>query len=192
MKRCNRIHGHCGRSTRLMLAALGAGLSLGLGGAGADEPSAGVLPVTGLAEHLAREAEDRGSRPPRWLGENWFYKKHVGLEYRRELKLGGHAFEARPPGPAGAQEEAGGSDGGDPILAGPNALGIGLAGLVPNRTQLSCAPAMRPAPRGRHLKLRLPGVTFLGSGDGPPGARFATLSRLGDGNPEKMEPGGWP
>jgi len=82
-----------------MLAARGAGLSLGLGGAGADEPSTGMIPMTGLAERLAPEAEGGGSRPPRWLGENWFYKKHVGLEYRRELKLGGHAFELGLQGP---------------------------------------------------------------------------------------------
>ena len=98
MKRRNRIHRHC-RSACLSLAVLGGGLTLGLRGAGADEPSAGMLPVTGLADFPSPEPEDARSRPPRWLGENWFYTKHVGLEYRRELKLGGHPFELGLQGP---------------------------------------------------------------------------------------------
>jgi hypothetical protein len=96
MKRPNRIHSPCGRVTRLALAAL-ASLSFGLGGAGADEPSAEMRPVAGLAERLP--PENGPSRPPRWLGENWFYRKHVGLEYRRELKLGDHAVELGLQGP---------------------------------------------------------------------------------------------
>jgi hypothetical protein len=98
MKRRNRIHGDC-RSAWLSLAVLGAGLSLGLRDAGGTEPTAGMLPFTGLAERLAPEPEDAQSGPPRWLGENWFYKKHVGFEYRRDLKLGGHAFELGLQGP---------------------------------------------------------------------------------------------
>jgi hypothetical protein len=86
MERSNRIHSRCGRRTRLALAVLGAGLSLGLGGAGASEPER--LPP-----------EEAQSRPPRWLGENWFYTKHVGLEYRRELKLGDLAIELGLQGP---------------------------------------------------------------------------------------------
>jgi len=99
MKRRNRIHGHRGRGARLALAAVGASLSVGLHDAGAAEPSAGMLPVTGSAHPLSPEPEDARSSPPRWLGENWFYKKHVGLEYRRELKLGGHPFELGLQGP---------------------------------------------------------------------------------------------
>jgi hypothetical protein len=97
MKRPNRIHSRCGGGIRLGVAAFGAGLSLGLGGAGADEPSAGMLPMDGLAEPLAPENGHSG--PPGWLGENWFYRKHVGLEYRRELKLGDHAVELGLQGP---------------------------------------------------------------------------------------------
>ena len=99
MKHCHRIHRRCGRGARITLAALGAGLSLGPGAAGGVEPSAEMLPVIGLAERLAPGAEDGASRPPRWLGENWFYRKHVGLEYRRELKLGGHPIELGFQGP---------------------------------------------------------------------------------------------
>jgi hypothetical protein len=97
MKHCNRIRSRCGRGSRITLAALGAGFSLGLGGAGADEPSAATLPLPGLADRLS--PGDAPSRPPRWLGENWFYKKHVGLEYRRGLKLGGHPIELGLQGP---------------------------------------------------------------------------------------------
>jgi hypothetical protein len=98
MKRPNRIDCRCGRGTRLALAALGAGLSLGVGGgAGADEPSAGMLPVVGFAERLP--PANAQSRPPRWLGENWFYRKQVGLEYRWELKLGDRAVEFGLQGP---------------------------------------------------------------------------------------------
>jgi hypothetical protein len=99
MKPCKRIHDHCGRGARLALAAVGASLSVGLYDAGAAEPSAGMLPVTGLADYSSPEPEDARSRPPRWLGENWFYTKHVGLEYRRELRLGGHPFELGLQGP---------------------------------------------------------------------------------------------
>ena len=70
MKPCKRIHDHCGRGARLTLAAFGA--SFWLHGAGAAEPSAGMLPVTGLADYSSPEPEDARSRPPRWLGENWF------------------------------------------------------------------------------------------------------------------------
>jgi len=97
MKRPNRSHSRCGRGTRLALVALGAGLSLGLGSAGAGEPSAETLLVARLAERLP--PENAQLRPPRWLGENWFYRKHVGLEYRRELKLGDHAVEFGLQGP---------------------------------------------------------------------------------------------
>jgi hypothetical protein len=99
MQRRKRIHSHHGRSACLSLAALGAGFSVGLRDAGAAEPSAGMLPVTGLAGLDSPEPEDARSRPPSWLGENLFYKKHVGFEYRRELKLGGHPFELGLQGP---------------------------------------------------------------------------------------------
>jgi hypothetical protein len=97
MKRANRIHSRRGGSTRIALATLGASLSLGLGGAAADEPSAGMFPVAGVVDRLP--PENSQSRPPRWLGENWFYRKHVGLEYRRELKLGDRAVELGLQGP---------------------------------------------------------------------------------------------
>ena len=97
--RRRRIHGLCGRGACLSLAALGAGLSVGLRDAGAAEPRAGMLPVTGSTDLDSAEPEDARSTPPRWLGENLVYKKHVGFEYRRELKLGGHPFELGLQGP---------------------------------------------------------------------------------------------
>jgi len=100
VKRCNRIHSHCRRGASVSLAVFGAGLSLGLGGAGADELSAGTLSetVTGLADSLSPELEDARLRPPRWLGANLFYAKG-GLEYRRQLKLGDHPIELGFQGP---------------------------------------------------------------------------------------------
>ena len=104
MKRRNPIRGR-GRGARISLAVLGAGLSLGLGRAGADELSAGMLPVTGLADLLSPEPEDARARPPSWLGENLFLMKQVGLEYRRELKLGGHPFVIGLQGPFVAKKK---------------------------------------------------------------------------------------
>ena len=102
MKRRNRVHPHC-RGICLCLAVLGAGLSVGLRDARADQPKAEVtaemLPFTGLAERIPPAPEPARSRPARWLGANVFYKKHVGLEYRRELKLGGHPVELGFQGP---------------------------------------------------------------------------------------------
>jgi hypothetical protein len=88
-----------GRPEGRLALAFGASLSIGLHNASAAEPSAGMLPVTGLADYPSPDPEESRSRPPHWLGENWFYKKHVGLEYRRELKLGGHRFDLGLQGP---------------------------------------------------------------------------------------------
>jgi hypothetical protein len=67
-----------------------------------------MLPVTGLADRLLPEPYDTEARPPRWLGENWFYKKHAGLEYRRELKLGDSAFVLGLQGPLVAKKNRAG------------------------------------------------------------------------------------
>ena len=99
MKRGHRIRSHCVRGGRVTLAVFGAGLSLGLGGAGATEPSAGMLPVVGSIDDLSAEPEDARLRPPSWLGPNLFYAKG-GLEYRRVLKLGDHPIELGFQGPA--------------------------------------------------------------------------------------------
>ena len=98
MARRDRIHRHC-RGACLSLAVLGAGLSVGLGEAGAAQPTAEMLPFTGLAERIPPEPEPARSRPARWLGANLFYMKHVGFEYRGELTLGDHPVELGLPGP---------------------------------------------------------------------------------------------
>jgi hypothetical protein len=104
-----RIHIHC-RSARLSLAALGAGLSLALPDGSAAEQDTAMQPLTelidherlaatDLAERLSPEPEDRQSRPPSWMGENFFYQKGVGLEYRQELRMGDHPVELGLQGP---------------------------------------------------------------------------------------------
>jgi hypothetical protein len=98
MKRHNRIHRHF-RGACLSLAVLGVGLSGGLRDASATEPTAEMLPFTGLAERIPPEPEPARSRPARWLGGNVFYRKHVGFEYRRELKLGSYPVELGLQGP---------------------------------------------------------------------------------------------
>jgi hypothetical protein len=58
-----------------------------------------MLPFPGFADRVPPEPEDTRSQPPAWLGGNLFYRKHVGFEYRRELKLGSYPVELGIQGP---------------------------------------------------------------------------------------------
>lgn len=80
-----------------LLLALGTGLTLALPRASAAESDLEPVEPAWLQRLNAEEPAD--PRPPDWLGENVFYKKGVGLEYRHELKLGDRALELGFGGP---------------------------------------------------------------------------------------------
>jgi hypothetical protein len=76
-------------------ATLGVGLAIGLPADGSAEP---VEADAGPASYrLAPALSD--PRPPAWMGENVYYRKGTGLEYRRELKLGDSPIELGLQGP---------------------------------------------------------------------------------------------
>ena len=77
------------------LAALGVGLAIGLPADGAAEPAeTDTAPASyRLAPALSQP------RPPAWMGENVYYRKGTGLEYRRELKFGDTPVELGLQGP---------------------------------------------------------------------------------------------
>ena len=83
---------HPSRMSGQWLATLGIGLAIGLPAAAADSlAESGRSNPYGL--HPATQ------RPPAWLGENVHYRKGVGLEYRRDLKLGNKPIELGFQGP---------------------------------------------------------------------------------------------
>ena len=77
------------------LATLGMGLALGMpaAAAAADALAPGESPRSNPYGAPAAQ------RPPSWLGENVHYRKGVGLEYRRDLKLGNTPLELGFQGP---------------------------------------------------------------------------------------------
>lgn len=83
------------RASGSWLAALGLGLAVGLPISAAGDPVA-PRPQPAAQRWTQLDAEDR---PPAWLGENVSYKKGVGLEYSRELKLGARPVELGIGGP---------------------------------------------------------------------------------------------
>ena len=76
------------------LATLGMGLALGMPAAAATDA---------LAPGESTRSNPYGApamqRPPAWLGENVHYRKGVGLEYRRDLKIGHTPLELGFQGP---------------------------------------------------------------------------------------------
>jgi hypothetical protein len=83
------------RASGSWLATIGVGLAVGLPMSGAADPvEAQPLPRS------FRWLEPNSDRPPAWLGENVYYKKGSGLEYRlHEMKLGETPIEVGVQGP---------------------------------------------------------------------------------------------
>ena len=66
------------------LATLGVGLAVGLPIGGAADP----LDEQSQEPAYVRWLSPNADRPPDWMGENVYYKKGAGLEYRHEGKFG--------------------------------------------------------------------------------------------------------
>jgi len=77
------------------LAAIGAGLVIGLPVGGAAEPAD---EQTGPATYRLAPALARPELPA-WMGEGFTFRRGAGLEYRRELKLGEHPIQLGLHGP---------------------------------------------------------------------------------------------
>ena len=83
------------RASGSWLATLGVGIAVGLPMSGAAEPPEEIsMPAS--QRWMELDADDR---PPAWMGENVQYKKGVGLEYSRDLKLGETPVELGVGGP---------------------------------------------------------------------------------------------
>jgi hypothetical protein len=77
------------------LATLGMGLAIGVPAAAGADPL-----VPGESTRTNPYGVSRTTQqPPAWLGENVHYRKGVGLEYSRELKVRGKPFELGFQGP---------------------------------------------------------------------------------------------
>ena len=83
------------RASSSWLATLGVGLAVGLPISAAADPIESQ-PLPASQRWLNLDADDR---PPAWMGENVSYKKGVGLEYSRDLKLGERPVELGIGGP---------------------------------------------------------------------------------------------
>ena len=83
------------RASSSWLATLGMGIAVGLPIGGAAEPVE-EIPTPESQRWMKLEAQDR---PPAWMGENVSYKRGVGLEYSRDLKLGEKPVELGVGGP---------------------------------------------------------------------------------------------
>ena len=84
------------RASSSWLATLGVGLAIGLPiSAAADPGESRSMPASQRWMKLDIEED----RPPAWMGENVQYKKGVGLEYSRDLKLGAKPVEFGVGGP---------------------------------------------------------------------------------------------
>ena len=77
----------------LATATLGMGLAIGMPAA-ADSLAAGEP-----SRNNPYRIDPAKQHPPAWLGENVHYRKGVGLEYRRDLKLGNTPIELGFQGP---------------------------------------------------------------------------------------------
>ena len=84
------------RTSSSWLATLGVGLAVGLPISAAADPGESA-PMPASQRWMTLDAED--DRPPAWMGENVSYKKGVGLEYRRDLKLGAKPLQVGVGGP---------------------------------------------------------------------------------------------
>ena len=83
------------RTSGSWLATLGVGLAVGMPiPATADPVESQPQPVA--ERWMKLDADDR---PPAWMGENVSYKKGVGFEYSRDLKLGAKPVELGIGGP---------------------------------------------------------------------------------------------
>jgi hypothetical protein len=85
------------RASGSWLATLGVGLAIGL-------PASTEAAPLEDSETRARPASTRwldpnAERPPTWMGENVYYKKGTGLEYRQETKFGESPIEIGVQGP---------------------------------------------------------------------------------------------
>ena|SRR5262245_32985414 len=86
---------HLSRASSSWLATLGVGLAIGLPiGAAADSTDTEASPRPG-----ARWFDSNAKQPPDWMGENVYYKKGAGLEYRQEAKFRGSPIEIGVQGP---------------------------------------------------------------------------------------------
>jgi hypothetical protein len=83
------------RVSRSWLATIGIGLAIGIPAAAAGD-SLVSEETTRTNPYGIRPAMER---PPAWLGENVHYRKGVGLEYSRELKIGDKPIELGFQGP---------------------------------------------------------------------------------------------
>ena len=82
------------RASGSWLATLGVGLAVGLPMSGAADPLE-ETPRPAYVRWLSPDSD----RPPEWMGENVFYKKGAGLEYRQETKFGAKLVEVGVQGP---------------------------------------------------------------------------------------------
>ncbi len=83
------------RASGSWLATLGVGLAVGLPMSSSADPIE-PRPLPATYRWLNPNSEER---PPEWLGENVYYRKGVGLEYRREMKVGQTPIELGLQGP---------------------------------------------------------------------------------------------
>src|SRR5262245_53271559 len=85
------------RASGSWLAMLGIGLAVGLpvssaaDSADADEPA--------RSSWAARWLDHDAEKAPQWMGENMYFKKGTGLEYRHDAKLGQNSIEVGVQGP---------------------------------------------------------------------------------------------
>jgi hypothetical protein len=83
------------RASGSWLATIGVGLAVGLPMSAAADP---LEPRPTSASHRWMKLDAQES-PPAWMGENVSYKKGVGLEYSRAMKLGAKPVELGVGGP---------------------------------------------------------------------------------------------
>ena len=84
------------RASGSWLATLGVGLAIGLPASTEAAPLESEMRVRPA---WTRWLDANAERPPEWMGENVFYKKGSGLEYRQETKVGESPIEIGVQGP---------------------------------------------------------------------------------------------
>jgi hypothetical protein len=82
------------RASGSWLATIGVGIAVGLPMSGAAEPPE-PRPLPAYIRWLSPNSD----RPPDWMGENVYYKKGAGLEYRSEAKFSESPVEVGVHGP---------------------------------------------------------------------------------------------